>query len=436
VRRSAGFFLLALLLTLAPAAWAPHAASAVTEGAAHPESSTVEPVAAAGAPPLVLVSIDGFRWDYLERHPAPNLRRLAADGVEARALVPVFPSKTFPNHYTIVTGLHPDRHGIVDNTMADPELGRFSLGNRGAIADGRWWGGEPIWVSVERQGLRAATCFWPGSEAEIGGIRPTYWMEYDGRLAGEERVRIVLDWLDLPAERRPALSTLYWSDVDSAAHDTGTASPETAAAIERVDRWMGLLLAGLEERGLYGRVNLLVVSDHGMADTPAEKMVVLEDFVELDGVEITGGTPVVFLRPPAARVEEIRRALSGAHPALRVMRREETPRRWRFRDHPRIPPLIVAVDEGWNLRAERTDAGDAAPRRPPLGMHGYDPRLPSMHGFLVAHGPGFAAKARVGRISNLHLYELMCHLLGIEPAENEGRLRAVRGLLARTPRPG
>ncbi|HVR30420.1 MAG TPA: ectonucleotide pyrophosphatase/phosphodiesterase [Thermoanaerobaculia bacterium] len=392
------------------------------DGAASPAGS-----AAAGSTPLVLISIDGFRWDYLDRHPAPNLRRLAREGVAARGLVPVFPSKTFPNHYTIVTGLHPDRHGVVANTMADAVLGRFSLADRAAVEDGRWWGGEPIWVTAERQGLRAATCFWPGSEAEIGGVRPTYWLPYDGQLAGEERVRIVLGWLDLPADRRPSFLTLYWSDVDGAGHDTGTRSPETAAAIARVDRWIGLLLEGLEERGLFGRVNLLVVSDHGMADTPGEQTLVLEDFVDLAGVEVTGETPAIFLRPPPERVEPIRRALAAAHPVLTVWRRESTPRSWRYRDHPRIPPLIVAVEEGWNLREARGATG----RPPPLGMHGYDPRLRSMHGILIGHGPGLAVNARVGRIENLHLYELMCHLLGIEPAENEGRLRAVRGLLAK-----
>jgi predicted AlkP superfamily pyrophosphatase or phosphodiesterase len=383
--------------------------------------------AASGAAPdpLVLISIDGFRWDYLELHSAPRLRGLATVGVAARALVPIYPSKTFPNHYTIVTGLRPDRHGIVDNTMVDPVLGRFSLGNRDAVGDGRWWGGEPIWVTIQRQGLHAATCFWPGSEAAIGGVRPTYWLPYDPDLDGEERVRIVLGWLDLPPDRRPSIVTLYWSDVDSAAHDTGTGSRETAAAIERVDRWLGLLLDGLAERGLAERVNLLVVSDHGMADTPAERMVVLEDFVDLDGVEISGGTPSLFLRPPPERVEPIRRALAAAHPALTVWRREETPRRWRFRDHPRIPPLIVAVEEGWNLRAKRDDGG----RRPPLGMHGYDPRLPSMHGILIGRGPGLARASRVGRVVNLHLYELMCRLLGVEPAPNEGRIGRVRGLL-------
>jgi predicted AlkP superfamily pyrophosphatase or phosphodiesterase len=345
----------------------------------------------------------------------------------------VFPSKTFPNHYTIVTGLHPDRHGIVDNTMADPALGRFSLSDRAALADGRWWGGEPIWVTAERQGLRAATCFWPGSEAEIAGVRPTYWMKYDGGLAGEERVRIVLDWLDLPADRRPSLITLYWSDVDSAGHDTGPDSAETAAAVERVDGWMGLLLEGLERRGL--RVNLLVTSDHGMAATPGDQVLVLEDYVDLEGVEITGGTPSLFLHPPPERVEAMRRALVAAHPALSVWRRQETPRRWRFRDHPRIPALVVTVEEGWNLRAKRNgDGGAAGAPPPPLGMHGYDPRLRSMHGLLIGHGPGFAVRARVGRMKNVHLYQLMCRLLGIEPAANEGDPRALRKLMAREPR--
>jgi predicted AlkP superfamily pyrophosphatase or phosphodiesterase len=258
-------------------------------------------------------------------------------------------------------------------------------------------------------------------------------MEYDTDLAGEERVRTVLDWLDLPAERRPTLLTLYWSDVDSAGHQSGPDSAETASAIGRVDRWMGLLIDELERRGLYDRVNLLVVSDHGMAATPIEHTVYLADYVDLEGVEITGGTPSLFLRPPAARVEAIRRALARAHPALEVWRREAMPRRWHFRDHPRIPPLIAMVEEGWNLRAAREAPRSEAATAlsPPLGMHGYDPRLESMHGILIGHGPALAAETRVGRIENLHLYELMCRLLGVEPAENEGRLRAVKRLLRR-----
>jgi predicted AlkP superfamily pyrophosphatase or phosphodiesterase len=394
------------------------------------------PNEAASRTPLLLISIDGFRWDYLDRYPAPALRRLAAEGVAARSLIPVFPSKTFPNHYTIVTGLYPESHGIVDNTMADAELGRFSLGNRDSVSDGRWWGGEPIWVTAQRQGLLSATCFWPGSEAEIAGVRPTYWMKYDAQLDGDERVRTVLGWFDLPAERRPTLLTLYWSDIDSAAHRSGPDSSDAAAAIQRVDGWMAQLLEGLEQRGLYDRVNLVVVSDHGMASTPAAQTIYLEDYVDLEGVEITGGTPSLLLRPPPERVELVRGKLARAHPALSVWRREQTPRRWHFRDNPRIPPLLVAADEGWNLRARHEPApreGATEPLSAPLGMHGYDPRLPSMQGILIGHGPGLASKTRTGSIENIHLYELMCRLLAIEPARNEGRLSAVKRLLARSP---
>ena len=372
--------------------------------------------AAADSPaaPLLLISIDGFRWDYLDRHPAPALRRLATEGVAARSLIPVFPSKTFPNHYTIVTGLYPEHHGIVDNTMADAKLGRFSLSDRDSVSDGRWWGGEPIWVTAQRQGLLSATCFWPGSEAEIAGVRPTYWMKYDAALDGDARVRTVLDWLDLPAERRPSVLTLYWSDIDSAAHRSGPDSKDVAAAIERVDGWMALLIEGLEQRGLYDRINIVVVSDHGMASTPAAQTIYLEDYVDLDGVEITGGTPTLLLRPPPERVEDIRGKLARAHSALSVWRREKTPKPWHYRDNPRIPPLLVAADEGWNLRARHEsaagDGGSTLP--PPLGMHGYDPRLPSMQGILIGHGPGLASRTRTGSIENVHLYELMCRLLG------------------------
>ena len=389
---------------------------------------------AASPTPLLLISIDGFRWDYLDRHPAPNLRRIATEGFEAKSLVPAFPSKTFPNHDTIVTGLYPEHHGIVDNTMIDPVLGRFSLSNRAAVADGRWWGGEPIWVTAQRQGLRSATFFWPGSEAEIGGMRPTYWMEYDTRVKGEDRVQRVLDWLDLPPAERPSLITLYWSDVDSAAHEYGPDSPENVAAIARVDAWMGLLLAGVEQRGLLDRINMIVVSDHGMASTPAAQNLYLEDYIDLEGIDIAGGTPMLLLWPPADRADSVRKTLGKAHPALTVWRRERTPKRWHFRDSDRIAPLLVAAAEGWNLRPRRDKPreGQTEPPAPPLGMHGFDPRLPSMHGFLIGRGPQLASRTKVGSVDNVHLYELMCRLLEIEPAANDGRLKPVAGLLAPT----
>jgi predicted AlkP superfamily pyrophosphatase or phosphodiesterase len=374
--------------------------------------------------PLILISIDGFRWDYLHLYDTPNLSALARRGAHAQALVPVFPSKTFPNHYSAVTGLYPQHHGIVANAMHDSELGRFAIGDRKAVEDGRWWGGEPIWVTAEKQGIRAATCFWPGSEGEIGGVRPTYWRRYDTSFPDDERVDLIFEWLDLPVEQRPGLLTLYFSLVDSAGHDRGPGDPATAAAVREVDRLIGRLVAGLRERDLYERSHLVVISDHGMAETPPGQTVFLGDYVDLEGIVISGGTPTVFLDPPPARVDEIFEALQGAHPRLQVMRREQTPVSWHFRDHPRIPALIAVTDEGWNLRASRLEG------RPARGMHGYDPRLPSMHGILITHGPRVATGVSIAQVGMVDLYNFMCRLLGLEPAPNDGDPAAVRPLLA------
>ncbi|MEE2777266.1 MAG: ectonucleotide pyrophosphatase/phosphodiesterase [Acidobacteriota bacterium] len=382
----------------------------------------IQPVA--GEPPLVLISIDGFRWDYLDLFDAPHLRELAATGARAERLVPVFPTKTFPNHYSAVTGLYPRHHGIVANIMSDPGLGRFSLRDRDAVEDGRWWQGEPIWVTAERQGVRAATCFWPGSEAEIHGVRPTHWMRYDRDFPTEARVEKVFEWLDLPAQRRPGFMTLYFSDVDSAAHRTGPTSDETRTAVARVDRAIGTLLDGLRDRAVLDEMHLLVVSDHGMTDTPAGQAVYLEDYIDLTGIEVSGDTPTVFLSPPPEREAAVLQALNEAHPQLRGVRSAETPATWQFRDHPRIPAIIAMTPEGWHVRAQRRPSGDE-----PLGMHGYDPALQSMHGSLIAHGPQIASGKKVGPVRMIDLYELMCHLLSLKPAPNDGDLSGVRGLL-------
>src|SRR6476469_1213293 len=219
---------------------------------------------APAAPILILVSFDGWRWDYIDRLPAPHLKTLAARGVRARKLIPSFPVLTFPNHSTIVTGLYPEHHGIVANTMTDaatPE--RFSMSSETA-KDGRWWGGEPVWVTAIRQGLRAATMLWPGSEAAIGGVRPTYAVAYEARPPRLDRVRQVIAWLSLPEAERPAFVSLYFSEVDDAGHDFGPESTELAAAVGELDGALGALMDGVHRLGLDDRTTIVVVSDHGM----------------------------------------------------------------------------------------------------------------------------------------------------------------------------
>ena len=385
--------------------------------------------AAPPPPPLILVSLDAFRWDFLDRAPTPALDRIAAAGVRAERLIPSFPTKTFPNHYTIVTGLYPENHGIVANNMRDPEIEeRFSLGNRDAVEDPRWWLGEPLWLTARRQGRLAASFFWPGSEAPIQGLHPNYWRFYDGSVSHEERVDQVLAWLDLPAAERPSFITLYFSDVDDAAHRHDPESaPEVAAAVARVDAAVGRLLAGLDERGLWGRVHLLVVSDHGMAATPRGQVIVLDDYVDLATANVIDWTPVAALWPEPGDVDEVYGRLVDAHPHLAVYRKEELPERFRFRNSPRIAPILALADPGWRV----TSRGYLALRggRLSLGDHGYDHEVEEMGALFVASGPGLRRGVVAPPFPNVHLYELMCHLLGLEPAANDGSLAAVRHLL-------
>lgn len=384
------------------------------------------------APTVVLVSFDGWRWDYAQRYHAPHLARLAARGVSA-PLVPSFPSKTFPNHYTLVTGLHPGHHGIVANSVLDPSSGRrLTMADRDEVRDAMWWGGEPLWVTAERVGRRTAPFFWPGSEASILGVRPRYWLPYDHEMPGAERVDRLLELLDLPAGERPVFATLYFSDVDSAGHASGPRSQAVADAVARVDGQLGRLLAGLAKRGLAESVNLVLVSDHGMAESDLDRVVVLEEpLAEMLDVVDLNPTLAAFPRP--GREREAFEALRRLHPRLRVYRREESPPHWRFREHPRVPPLVGVADEGWQvMRRSSLEALRAAGRRR-VGVHGYDPlHTPSMRGILVAAGPAFRRGETLAPFENVHLYGALIAALGLTPAANDGDPKLARSLLRAT----
>ena len=171
---------------------------------------------------VILISVDGFRADYIEKFRPPVISRLAAEGTRAKWMKPAYPTKTFPNHYTLVTGLYPDNHGIIENNMWDDEIGaQFGLSIKEQVTNPKWWSGEPIWNTAQRQGKIAASFFWPGSEAAISGSQPRYWKPYEHTTEHEVRVRTVLEWIDLPREQRPQMITLYFSDVDDAGHNFG-----------------------------------------------------------------------------------------------------------------------------------------------------------------------------------------------------------------------
>jgi predicted AlkP superfamily pyrophosphatase or phosphodiesterase len=367
---------------------------------------------------VLLVSVDGMRHDYLDAVPLPNMRRLVDGGVRA-PLVPVFPSKTFPNHYTIVTGLYADQHGIVGNTIYDPGLDAwFRLNDRQAVADGRWWGGEPIWVTAERHGIRTAPLFWPGVEAEIKGVRPTYWLPFDDRMPNERRITQVLEWLDLPDAERPRFITTYFSNVDVAGHNHGPGSPELHAALQETDRMIGLLLDGLASRGMLETTAILLVSDHGHAARAPERVIILDDLLPAGLAQVVDWSPVLQLRPGPGLEDSVYRLLAGRHPHLQVYRKADLPDRWHYRDSPRIHPIVAVADEGWEISSR--DWYDRHPGAYDGGSHGWDPDSPAMWGVFVAAGPWFRQGALGAPFRNVHLYELMCRLLDITPAANAG----------------
>lgn len=387
--------------------------------------------AAEERPVVVLISLDGFAARFLDSAITPTLARLAREGVHApEGMVPIFPTKTFPNHYTIVTGLYAEHHGIVSNSMYDPAFdATFSLGDRDAVTDGRWWEGEPIWVTAERQGQVAAAFFWPGTDAPIHGVRPTYWRSYDGGVPNAARVDQVLAWLALPEAERPQFVTLYFSDVDGEVHDHGTDAPEARAAMAQVDRAVGRLVEGLRSRGQLDAVNLVIVSDHGMANTSSDRVLFLDDAVDLSRVRVSDWNPVAAVWPEGD-VDPVYRALVAASDRWSVYRKADIPARYHYRDHRRIPPIVVVADEGWSIarrRGFRPEGYEGA-------THGWDNQLPSMRAVFIARGPAFKTGLELRPFENVHLYELLCSVLGLTPASNDGRLDSVQVVL-RTGKP-
>jgi predicted AlkP superfamily pyrophosphatase or phosphodiesterase len=386
---------------------------------------------AAGQAIVVLVSIDGWRWDYIDRFAPPNIVRLARSGVRADALIPIFPSKTFPNHYTIVTGLYPEHHGIVSNNMVDPALpGRFTLSNRDVQQDTRWWGGEPLWVTVERQGQIAATMFWPGSDVEIAHDRPTYWRMFDTTVPNEARVDQLLEWLKQPEGSRPTFLTLYFSEVDSAGHDFGPDAAQTRQAAANVDAAIGRLTSGIEQLGLGARVNIVLVSDHGMSQLSHDRVIVLDDLVDLSTVDLIDSAPIVGMTPrEGVTAESVYLALRSKHPALEVYTRGNLPEQYRLRNHPRLPEVIGIADDGWHPTTRSRLAKELQGGELPGGNHGFDPKHKSMHGLFVAGGPHFKRGLTVPAFENVHLYEMLCRILGVEPAPNDGDANVTSALL-------
>ena len=366
-------------------------------------------------PYVLLIGLDGFRFDYAERYGAKNLLALRARGASAGALIPSYPSLTFPNFYTLATGLSPERHGIVGNRFWDPER-KQEFYFRNDQSDGSWYGGTPIWVLAEQQGMRTAAYFWPGTSAPIQGTLPTFFHEYNPAITREERIRQVLEWFHLPQERRPHLVIAYFSEVDSAGHQHGPDSLETQRAVEELDRSLGQLWKGLER--VQPAVNVVVVSDHGMmACGPFVDITEHADFSRFKVVNDT--VHVMLYSADHTLVERTYRALRGRSNLYQVWRRNETPAHLRFRRNRRIGDLVI-MSNGPHLLSVRSGSRPPDPARSgPKGMHGWDPkRFPLMQGIFYATGPQIRPGVRLPAIRATDVFPLLSSLLDLTPPGN------------------
>jgi predicted AlkP superfamily pyrophosphatase or phosphodiesterase len=398
------------------------AAILVVSAAASPVFAGPDP---ASAPPVILVSIDGFRWDYLNRGVSPNLSALAAAGVRAERMTPAFPSITFPNHYTLVTGLYPDHHGIIANSFEDPaQPGVFHMSSK----EEAWWDeGTPLWVTAKRQGLITATEFWPGSEVAIHGVRPDYWEPFSQGKPGVRRVDTLLGWLDLPPASRPRFLTLYFDVVDTAGHLSGPDSPNVNKAIAVTDAAIGRLVEGLKARGI--NANLIIVADHGMAAVAPERTVVLDDLIDASAVHVVFSDAVAGIDiPDTPAGQEAKTKLLAPHDHLTCWKKWDIPARLHYGGNPRVPDVVCMAEVGWMLETR-----EEMSRRhfSLLGEHGYDNAAPQMGALFIAKGPAFAKGVVLPPFPNVDVYPLMAQVLGVKPEPNDGDLTGVRAALAR-----
>lgn len=386
-------------------------------------------------PTVILISLDGFRADYFEKYQPKNLSNLAKNGVRAKWLIPSYPSLTFPNHYTIATGLYPQNHGIVGNSMFDLEFqATFSLSKREEVQNGRWWQGEPIWATVEKQGQRAAAFFFPGTEAEIAGVRPTFWKSYDEKIAYSARVDQILEWIDLPVEQRPTFYTLYFDEPDHAGHEFSPDAKEVAEAIKKVDKQIGRLIKGLKKRKIFEKINLVIVSDHGMTAVKPSNFVIMDDYFDAAKAErIVWGSQVLHIFPKAAEEDAILKSLvlkKLEH--ANCYRKADFPRRFYYQNNSRIAPIVCMAEEGWKMTSREFYEKDKRENKLPTrdtGAHGYDNNLESMRAIFVAHGAAFKQNTIIEPFENIHVYNIMTRVLDLTPAKNDGNFEAAEKVL-------
>jgi predicted AlkP superfamily pyrophosphatase or phosphodiesterase len=372
-------------------------------------------------PYVVLVSIDGYRSDYTDLYSPPTLTQLKQKGASTEGLLPVYPSKTFTNHYSIATGLYAENHGIVANQFYDPiRREAFRASQSQFASDGSWFSGIPLWVAAEKQGMVSACYFWPGSEAKIHETRPSYFHRYNGKVSNSQRVQTALEWLSLPPKKRPHFITLYFSDVDTAGHDHGPRSLELRQAVSRVDQAITELKRGLES--LPFEVNLVIVSDHGMQELDSKKVEYLDNYTDLTFARLEGDGPQILIySEDTQKLEKAYSDLKARAKHFKVYRRSELPTRFHYSKNPRSGDLIAVAEAPYSIGVRPTFKMIA-------GNHGFDPDItPSMRGIFYASGPQIHP-AQIPTFRNIHIYPLVMKILDLqvlEPIDGDGKVLGV-----------
>ncbi|OYT17656.1 MAG: alkaline phosphatase family protein [Bacteroidetes bacterium 4572_77] len=375
-------------------------------------------------PYLIVLSMDGFRWDYPDSINSPNFDQIAQMGVRAESMQVSFPSKTFPNHYTLVTGLVPDHHGIVNNTFYAPEYEEvYSIANREAVENGKFYGGEPIWNTAEKQGLKAASYFWVGSEANIQNMHPSIWKPYDHHFDFYQRVDSVMAWLSLPEDSRPHLITWYVHEPDYSGHVFGPHSSGTDSTLRDLDALLGYFMIKLAAHPLAKDINVIVTSDHGMEHISADKAVFLEEHLKANwSTQILGSNPIFNIQAADNYADSIYLALNNTN-GISCYKNAEVPKHLNYGTNPRCLDFTIVADSAYSVLLKNPH------REIGKGAHGYDIHNKNMNAIFYAYGPAFKENYQHPSFKNVSLYPLMCQVLDLIPAPNDGDFNEIKGVL-------
>ena len=382
-------------------------------------------------PYLILISLDGFRWDYVERFNPPYLSNFIKNGVKAESLIPSFPSKTFPNHYTIATGLYPDNHGIVGNSFYSYDKNVvYEIKDRTKVEDGSFYGGSPIWVQAAKSGMVTASFFFVGTEADVQGIRPTYYYNFDGSIKNETRVAQALKWLNLSDLTRPHLITMYFSDMDDVGHRVGPNTDEILKnRLFELDEVLGNLFKGIKDSGL--PVNVIIVSDHGMMEVPIENYLPIE-MLENEELYLTvNNGSIVNIHPKKNdQIEAIYNSLKKREINFKVYKTEDSPKFEYIPKNKNWGAIQIIPSDGYYFFNVRTIGLKKRSGRKVFGQHGFDPELKEMHGIFYANGPNFKKGFACPSVKNIHIYPIMCKILGLDiPKDIDGKMDELENIL-------